>query len=146
MKWNWGYGIAAFYLVFVGALVFQVWKSTQYDHALVSNQYYKDDLNYQQHYDKLVNTRQLQQDLLIMEDDDRKLVKLQFPNELGKLSGKVQFFCPSASGNDFTVPVRTDDRGIQLVSTEDLRQGMWRVKVDWSANGTEYYKEEVVKL
>lgn len=146
MKWNWGYGIAAFYLVFVGALVFQVWKSTQYDHALVSEQYYKDDLNYQEHYDKLVNTHQLQQDLLVLEDNDRKLVKLQFPKGMGTLSGEVQFFCPSASGFDFTVPVRTDDRGIQLVSTEHLRQGMWRIKVDWSADGTEYYKEEVVQL
>lgn len=146
MKWNWGYGIALFYLIFVGALVYQVWKSTQYDHALVSEQYYQDDLNYQQHYNKLVNTRNLQQDLLILEDDNRHLIKLHFPAELGQVSGEVRFFCPSASHHDFSVPVRTDDRGIQLVSTQDLRPGMWRIKVDWQAAGTPYYNEEIVQL
>jgi len=146
MKWNWGYGLAAFYTIFVGALVFQVWKSTQYDHALVSDHYYEDDINYQEHYDKLVNTRQLKTDLLILEDQDRQLVKLHFPATLGTPQGEVRFFCPSAGDQDVVVDVRTDDRGIQLVSTEDLKPGLWRVKVDWEAGGIPYYKEEVVQL
>lgn len=146
MKWNWGYGIAAFYLVFVGALVFQVWKSTQYDHSLVSDQYYQDDLNYQEHYEKLVNTRNLRQNLLILEDKEQERVKLQFPKDIGTPSGYVRFFCPSASDQDFSVPVQPDAQGIQWVSTGNLKPGMWRVKVDWTAGGTPFYKEEVVQL
>lgn len=146
MKWNWGYGIGAFYILFVVVLVFQVWKSTQYDHALVSEHYYQDDINYQQHYNKLVNTRNLDRNLLILEDEARKLIKLHFPIEVGQPAGEVKLFCPSASKEDVTVSIKTDNRGIQLVSTQDLKPGMWRIKVDWEAEGVPYYNEEVVQL
>jgi hypothetical protein len=44
MKFNWGTGIAIFYIIFVVSLVFQVFKSRQYDHSLVVDNYYEEDI------------------------------------------------------------------------------------------------------
>jgi len=147
MKFNWGMGIAIFYTTFVVALVYQVVKSTQYDHSLVAEEYYAKDLAYQQHYDKLVNSNNLQQDLQITKVRNQSEVSLQFPKDLGALSGEIHFFCPSASTQDFRVDIDPDEAGRQTVSVEGLKPGLWKVKVDWKAeSGKAYFKEESVVL
>lgn len=146
MKINWGVGIAIFYSVFVLSLVFQVIKSTGYDHSLVSEQYYQDDLNYQQHYDKLVNTQQLKEDLAVKRLRNEGLVEVKFPEELEKIKGEIHFFCPSHSDSDFKIPVVTDQDYTQKVPVEGLRKGLWKIKVDFIADNKGYYYETHIEL
>jgi nitrogen fixation protein FixH len=146
MKINWGWGIAIFYTIFVGVLVYTVWKSTTYDHSLVEKDYYAKDISYQEHYDKLLNASKLPRDLQITELPQKESVRLVFPAEVGQPSGTIKFFNPSASHLDFKKEVRTDEAHQQLISTRDLKKGLWRVKVDWEADGKSFYKEEVIVL
>ncbi|HMO39515.1 MAG TPA: FixH family protein [Saprospiraceae bacterium] len=142
MKFNWGTGIALFYTIFAAVLIFAVIKSTSYDNSLVSDQYYADDLKYQEHYVKLVNSKALTEDLKIV--CGKTDVTLTFPEEVGAVQGEIVFFCPSDSKQDFTLPVRPDAERRQNVPIEGLKPGLWKVKVDWQANGKTYYKEETV--
>ncbi|HKK74819.1 MAG TPA: FixH family protein [Saprospiraceae bacterium] len=146
MKINWGWGIAIFYIIFVGALLYTVWKSTTYDHSLVAKDYYAKDISYQEHYDKLLNATRLAKDLQITELPQKEAVRLVFPAEVGQPTGTIQFFNPSASHLDFEEKVRTDEAHQQLISTTKLKKGLWRVKVDWEADGKAFYKEEVIVL
>ena len=146
MKFNWGTGITIFYSVFVLVLVFAVYRSTQYDHSLVSEHYYADDLAYQQHYNKLVNAQQLEEDLKIWNKIQKAEVELHFPAEFGEVSGEVYFFCPSDQRSDFRLPVQADDGHIQHIPTQGLRPGRWKVKVNWEAEGKEFYKEETINI
>jgi hypothetical protein len=144
MKLNWGFGIAIFYIIFVLALVFQVWKSTTYDNSLVEKDYYAKDLAYQDHYTKLVNARSLEQDLRIVELPQKQAVGFYFPAQLGPISREIHFFCPSTSQLDFRLPIQTDGAYSQMVPTAKLKRGLWKVKVDWQADGKEFYKEEAI--
>ena len=146
MKFNWGYGIALFYSTFVVVLLYFVVQSTQQDNSLVSDQYYADDIHYQQHYDKLRNAQALAKDLDISRLAEQEAIYLQFPEDLGPVSGKVQFFCPSDSRADFSTPVKTDAGFSQTVSSKNLKRGLWRIKVDWQAGGKAYYREEAITL
>ena len=146
MKWNWGTGIAVFYSVFVLVLMFAVYRSTQYDNSLVSEHYYADDLAYQQHYNKLVNAQQLKEDLKIWNKIQKGEVELHFPAEFGQVGGEVYFFCPSDKQSDFRLPVQVDESRVQRIPTEGLRPGRWKVKVNWKADGKEFYKEETITL
>lgn len=146
MKFNWGTGIAVFYSLFVIALIAQVIKSTQYDNSLVSDHYYADDLAYQEHYNKLVNSQNLSQDLLINQNDAKTAVELLFPKEVGAVRGQILFFCPSDSRQDFRVPVQANTDHRQVVSTQGLKTGLWKIKVDWNAGEKAFYKEKVVVL
>ncbi len=146
MKFNWGTGIALFYGTFVLVLVFVVIRSTKQDHSLVSDQYYADDLKYQEHYDKLVNAQTLEQDLEVKNNPNLRQVELLFPSGLGQVSGEVHFFCPSNSKLDFKVPVKTDSAFLQVVSTENMKQGLWKVKVDWKAQNKAFFKEQIITL
>ena len=144
MTINWGTGIALFYGLFVLILVGVVIKSTQFDNSLVSDHYYADDLAYQEHYDKLVNSQQLDKDLSIAPNPSGTAVELQFPPGMQAVKGEIIFFCPSDSKQDFRVPVQPDARNQQVISTQALKPGLWKVKVDWTAGGKAFYKEEVV--
>lgn len=146
MKINWGTGIAIFYIFFVLSLVYQVIRAGQYDHSLVVEEYYKEDLAYQKHYDKLLNNQQLNESLIISRNTQTGLVELQFPQELEAVNGRIHFYCPSDSKSDFSLPVVTDETLIQRVPVEGLRKGKWKVKVDFSDGEKAYYKEEAIEI
>ncbi len=147
MKFNWGTGIAVFYLTFMAVLIVAVIRSTQFDNSLVSDHYYQDDLNYQQHYNKLVNSQSLAQDLIVREDPQKERVELIFPADLrSKATGEIHFFCPSDSDQDFRVPITAESGATMQIPTTDLKPGLWKVKVDWQANGKAFFKEAVVHL
>lgn len=142
MKFNWGTGIALFYGTFVIVLVFAVIKSRTYDNSLVSEHYYADDLAYQQQYNKLVNSQALLNDLQIIKSAET--ITFQFPAEVGKAQGEIKFFCPFDSNQDFQVVISPDARQLQEVDIAKLKTGRWKIKVNWQANGKDYYKEEAV--
>ncbi|MFN7115801.1 MAG: FixH family protein [Saprospiraceae bacterium] len=144
MKFNWGTGIALFYGTFVIVLVFAVFKSRTYDNSLVSDHYYADDLAYQQHYNKLKNNQTLLHDLNIIKED--KNITFQFPAEVGTAQGEIQFFCPFDSKQDFKVTISPDNKQLQIVDISKLKTGRWKIKVNWQANGKDYYKEEAIIL
>ena len=142
MKFNWGTGIALFYGTFVVVLVFAVVKSRTFDNSLVSDHYYADDLAYQQHYDKLMNSQALQHDLQITKLN--KTITFQFPSEIGKAEGEIKFFCPFDSTQDFKVAISPDTQQQQQVDITKFKTGRWKIKVEWQANGKDYYKEEAI--
>jgi nitrogen fixation protein FixH len=142
MKFNWGTGIALTYTTFALAMIFAVYRSTQYDNSLVSDHYYADDLAYQKQYDKITNANALKQDLKIANDQVTGKVELIFPENLGRVAGKIQFFCPSNSSLDFSLPLQLGANFHQIVSSAQLKKGLWKIKVDWSAGGRVFYKEE----
>jgi nitrogen fixation protein FixH len=146
MKFNWGTGIALTYIIFAGSMIFAVFRSTQRDNSLVSDHYYADDLNYQQRYNKIANSQRLKQDLRIASNSKLGQVALDFPKDLGNVGGKIQFFCPSDSHQDFSIAVQANINNQQIISSSKLKKGLWEVRVDWNAGGQAYFKMERVIL
>lgn len=141
MKFNWGTGIALAYCLFAGTLVFVVIQSTKYDHSLVRDDYYAADLDYQQHYNKLSNSKNLAHTLAVQHRAAEQQIQVIFPKELEQISGNILFFRPSDSQQDFSVAIQADEQHQQIISTTQLQKGLWKLKIDWSANGEQFYKE-----
>lgn len=146
MKFHFGTGIAIFYTIFAGTMIFFVFKTTQYDHSLVREDYYKGDLEYQQHYNKLQNTSLLDEEVVIYHKAVQKQLVVDFPMELTDVNGSATFFRPSNSGQDVEIKLTTDENLQQIISTENLQSGRWKVQLDWVANGKSYFKEVSVVL
>jgi hypothetical protein len=100
MKLNWGTGIAIFYgcfmLTFIGIAI----KTTQYDVNMVKKDYYNDDINYQKHYDKIQNEKDLIEKVQINFDTETESVVLKFPKTLSLPMGKVMLFHPANNKDD----------------------------------------------
>ena len=146
MKFNWGHGIALFYIIFATVLVIFVVKSTFHDHSLVVENYYEEDLNYQQHYDKLLNSKKLSKDVLISHDPKASNIKIQFPKEHGAVDGVIHFYRPSDKSKDVKMEISLDQNFEQTLPVSELSPGLWKLKVDWNAGGVSFFKEETVVL
>ncbi|MDX1667753.1 MAG: FixH family protein, partial [Saprospiraceae bacterium] len=98
------------------------------------------------HYDRLENSRQLERNLEIRKHSSGALLELAFPSLEGEIGGEIQFFCPSTSQYDFSLPVQVDQQNKQRIRIDDLRKGMWRIKVEWHASDRKFYKEEQIVI
>lgn len=140
-KFNWGHGIALFYVVFVGAVVTALVASFGVDHTLVVDDYYAQDLAYQNTYDKQSNSI-IDTPVRIKINALANQISLHFETE-GKVDGQVHFYRASDQSKDFVIPI--NDRQMTL-SSSDLAKGKWTLKLDWNQDGKKYYKEEIVYL
>lgn len=146
MKFNWGHGIALFYGLFAFSLILVVIRTTYYDHTLVTEKYYEEDLAYQEHYEKLANSRQLSQAVKVWKDREARTLSVQFPDDMGKIEGKVTFYRPVNSAEDFTVPFELSGQHILEYDTKALHPGLWTIKIDWKAGQTPYYQEVNISI
>jgi hypothetical protein len=110
---------------------------------LVTPNYYDKEIKYQEQINKINNTKSLKEQLKIQYSEGNLL--FLFPSE-GSPEGKISFYRPSDAKKDFQMPIRTNEEFKQHVETGRLQRGMWRVQVEWSMNGKEYFNEEKIMI
>lgn len=146
MKWNFGTGIAVVYSIFALSMVAAAIRSTHYDVGLVKKDYYADDLNYQQHFDKIQNEKGSAEPLKIERDTEGVCLILHFPENQPSPKGTITLFRSSKVGIDETLVIKTDEGNTMHVPTKSLMRGAWKIQIDWRANGTAFYREENITL
>ncbi len=145
-KSGWGVGIFVFYGVFVLFILGLVVLTTFHRHSLVTEDYYEEELRYQDQIERMRNANQLSAGLDISFDRSNRQIVLNYPPDavLGELKGTVTMFRPSDADHDVVYPVQVDRDGRQYIRTDNLLRGLWRMKIDWQSAGDAYYVEEVV--
>ncbi len=146
MKLNSGTAIAAFYATFMVALLYFVIKSTTYDNSLVMDNYYEQDLKYQEHYDKVVNNQALEQKVKIKIHPNDQSIDFLFPDNMKKVKGNIHFFCPSTKYGDVRKAIQVDEHGTMKVTTKTFKSGRWKIKLDWKNGEKNYYEEFEIVL
>jgi nitrogen fixation protein FixH len=146
IKFNWGFGILVFILMFITFITTLVYKCSQHDVDLVSRNYYDLEIQYQQQIDKMNNSAALSQPVMISSKDN--YVTFQFPEKFrnSKLEGKIVFFKPDNSSHDFEVPLALNSDLMQTLPSNAMAAGRWNVKVNYKDGQTEYYTEEKINL
>ncbi len=143
-KINWGTGIFIFYTFFATTLFYQVYKSTQYDHSLVVENYYEKDLAYQSTLDKLNNSNALETPLQINYYDILQLVELAFPKEMKNITGSILFYRASDKKADVLLPIEVGMDNCVDVFIRTLKPGFWKIEVDWVGDGTPYLDRTMI--
>ena len=146
MKISWGTGIAIFYSIFVLVFIALVFKSTTVDNSLVTDEYYKEDLAYQRQFVRLSNTMQLEEDMSIQHNSSNKEIQFSVPASIANAEGDVHFYRPSNSRLDIMEKLDLDAENSWSFPTADLKPGLWKVKVNWEADGKEFYTEKTIVL
>ena len=146
MKINWGTGIFIFYVCFVGALIFQVYKSTTYDHYLVADNYYEKDIAYQSLFDKKQNSLRLSNPLKIEYNSTDEQLVLHFPNQMKSVNGNILFYRADDKNQDIEFVINANDNNEMMIPTASLKDGYWNVEVDWVAMNTSFFDEKEIKF
>ncbi len=131
------------FVIFILSFVYKVTFLPEYDHHLVSEDYYKDELNYQQEIDKQNKGIELKENITLVKTS--KGLSINFPSEFDptKITGTISFQRLSNGKIDFEFPIQLETSNF-IVKDENLVAGRWDVKIEWFVNDTEYlYKEKI---
>jgi nitrogen fixation protein FixH len=144
MKFNWGTGLVIFFILFIATLGFVLYKSRQHDHSLVIDNYYDEDIKYQEHYNKVRNTTELPVKVKVSYSSGDPQMVLFFPvdSTAGIASGKIKLYNPVTNKADKDYDFQTDAAGRYNIPMQDITSGRWKIKIDWKQAGKEYYQEE----
>ncbi|MVM31757.1 nitrogen fixation protein FixH [Spirosoma sp. HMF4905] len=145
---NWGKSIILVFVLFGSFIGTMVYRMTRERIDLVSENYYQNEIEYQQHIDRVSNAQSIQAGFnfskIMTYLADQQQVVFVLPNRLQK--GEITFYRPGDSRQDFRVNVPAKHPTRQVIPTKSLAKGNWRVQFTWSDGQREYYKEEQIFL
>ncbi|HTE31043.1 MAG TPA: FixH family protein [Chryseolinea sp.] len=129
------------FAIFIGTLVTVC---VRQDISLVSENYYKEELVYQDQIQRLNNTELLVEKPAIKVVD--QMLQIEF-NQSDKVeNGALNLFCPANEKMDRKFLVEPSGKGVQSVELGLLQKGMYRARLSWTMNGKEFYMEEVINI
>lgn len=147
LKISWPLGIVVAlvaFIIFILSFVYKAMFLPNYDHHLVSENYYEDELLYQQEIDKEKRGLELKENISIAKSDAGLVIKFPTDFELSSISGMVYFQRLSNDKIDFQKDIKLDSHEM-IIPKEQLVQGRWDVKIEWKSSGVDYlYKEKLV--
>ena len=116
----------------------------KYDHDLVTEDYYKEELEYQKDIDKLNNAKTLSENISYNKTAEGLLIEFPKELEINKITGKVFLYRPSNKQLDFEIPISLSNTYL-LIPDKSLVDGRWNISIDWQYNGKSYlFKETLV--
>jgi hypothetical protein len=139
-----GKWIVVAFVLFAGFIATLVTVCVREDINLVSKDYYKEELAYQEQIVRISNTRSLETKPIVMIDGN--VMEVRFADGTNVTKGTLKLFCPSnpAMDREFDlIPLANNTRKVEVSS---LNKGMYRAKIYWENGDTQYYHEEVINL
>jgi len=141
---NWGKWIIISFVLFAAFIATLVTVCVRQDVSLVSKDYYKDELAYQDQIIRMQNTHALVEKPLISVEHDH--LQIQFA-QLSKIEkGNLVLFCPADPKHDRIITIEASESGNKSISINDLQRGMYHAKFSWTMDGKEFYIDKTIKL
>ena len=134
MKWS--YGIVLSFVFFMGFILFLVYRTMTTNIDLVAEDYYAQEIAYQEVIDGKNNYNELDTKLEVRQTSDSIL--LQVPGS-GVIEGKVLFYRPSDKQLDQEMVLK--DQQLSL-SKSRFTSGHYVVKTTWKADSVSYFNEQ----
>jgi len=140
---SWPVGIAVIYLSFVFLLIAFVIFSRFQQVDLVTEDYYEQELKYQQQINRMNRAQALSEPVNWKHDTFNDRLLLEFPKEIDpiKVKGHILFFRPSDAKQDKLTALNLTSENTQIINTKNLSSGFWKLKIFWQVDNIEYYKE-----
>jgi hypothetical protein len=146
MTLNWGHKLIGVFLIFVGMMSYLVYRCVKTNYDLVSKEYYKEELSYQQVIDGASRANQLGNKISIVQRGNELL--LQLPDEMKHtaVKGTAWFYYAPDAKRDKQIEINPNAEGEQSINSSPFFPGNYTVKVNWESNGQHYYTEEFVTI
>lgn len=143
---DWGKGLTVVIVLFICATLSVVAYIVSLDYYMVTENHYEKAENYQEHINRVEQAGALKEPVTIDFIKENGTVSVRFPSYFSetKVTGKIEFYRPNNPALDKTIDLDLDENFMQQVSTQDLAKGKWLVKIIWSSDTREYYKEKSI--
>lgn len=143
---SWGIKITILYCSFVAMILTLVFLTVNQKPELVADDYYEQELRYQEKLDRMNRANQLPVQPAWQVGAGQ--VTLTFPAVFRgqEITGEVYFFCPSAANMDKKIPLSPDSAGTMILPTTGMKPGLYKMEISWNVNTVDYYNESIIQL
>lgn len=144
MKINWGTGIVLAFVAFISFIMYfviQMSMDNRANHDLVTDDYYKQELAYQNEID--AETSAVRKNANLKTETTDEGVKIMFPEQFDPrlISGTVSLYRPSNRHLDFNFPISLSNTHL-LIPDNRLLDGRWDITIKWSYEGETFLHKE----
>ncbi|EOZ92384.1 hypothetical protein A33Q_4477 [Indibacter alkaliphilus LW1] len=140
---DWGKGIVLTLVAFATIMISMVVICVKQDDIhLVTQDYYEQEIKYQEQIDRMINASDLSSDALVY-NEFQKLLTLNL--NIGS-KGTLHLFRPSDARLDQKIEFDITDLQANAVDVTSLKAGYWRVKLTWTEGGKDYYVEKKINI
>jgi hypothetical protein len=148
--WPWAI-ILTFVLFISGTIGLVVMASTQRE-DLVSENYYEQELKFQNQIDRVRHLNQLSAPATATYDASHRAIRLSIPPppnlnlDLNRnsphITGLIQLYRPSEAALDRYLKLQLDAHGCQSIDASTLRAGLWKIRITWAIDNQEYFTDQ----
>ena len=143
---NWGWKIAIVLGIYMTGILAVVWYAMSVEVNLVAEDYYQQELAYEEQILRLKNTKSLAVKPTFGLSPDKKYVVLAFPEGLLPDDGKITLYRPSDFTQDRKFKLELDEANQQGFVAVSLLPGLWKAKLQWEREGISYFQEFVIVI
>lgn len=144
MKFNWGTGIFIFYTAFVVFILALVFRTSQENIDLVTDDYYLQELEYQDIIQKKSNASKLDSGLTY--SINKMNVAFNFPPSQMDINGDIKIYRASNKNFDKVFEIDLNNQNQMIVSMDNSPLGLYKMMVTWESDSIGFYVEEDIYL
>jgi hypothetical protein len=143
---SWGIRIALLYTGFVAIILTLVFICMSHKTELEYKDYYARELKFQDQINAAANTAQLKG--TIGHEIKGRSILICIPSEISGpgMHGIIRLVRASDSSLDLQFAILPDVEGKQFINDHRLKTGVYKMIIEISSGGKDYYKESVITL
>jgi nitrogen fixation protein FixH len=144
----WPIAIIAYFILFIGGVItFSIYAARQRV-DLVRPDYYIEEIQFQQQLDRLNRTQPISAQVTIAYNPGQQSITVALPaaHTHHPTSGRIHLYRPSDAHLDQDLELAVNPEGVQHLDARKLQPGLWKVRVQWTVDGHEYFFAQSVVI
>ena len=134
------------FIAFAMMISYMVYRCMLTPVDLVTKEYYKDELSYQQVIDAKKHAASLVGSVSLRQGGDGLLLLLPAEMQHRSVDGTVQFYCPNDVKRDRHFDLRVDSAASQRIDPGMVPPGHYTLRVKWTTDGVTYMDERALTV
>lgn len=139
---NWGNKLLLVFVAFGSMMSFMVYRCMKQPVNLVSKEYYRDEIAFQEVIDSRAKTNALSSKIKLSESEDAIGITMPAEMKRQKMEGNILLYCPANARYDRQFTLQADSAAFQALPKKEVTPGSYIVKISWRSNNVNYYSEE----
>jgi len=142
----WPHAIIGWFVLAIIATVAWVTFAMRQRVELVGQDYYEQEIRFQQQIDRVARTKPMRAEVHASYDAGQQAILVSLPvgHAQQALTGSIQLYRPSDASLDRKIQLAVDASGTQKLDARPLLAGLWKIKVSWNVSGQEYFFDQPI--
>lgn len=145
----WPIAIVLAFAFFISFILGAVWLMTTNKSELISEDYYQQELGYQNRIDQEARAVNMGKEVVFSKSESGSEMVFSFKTEKGMetgVTGTINWIRPSDSRMDFKVPFHLSGNKTIIVPIEKIANGFWNLEIEWKEGQNEFYQTEEIRI